>query len=573
MIRTKIKYTVIACIAFLLSVTTLAQEGSNGDVDYEFNSEAKRPISPSYKITEKPKIIDTIVPIPDISYPLLSRNMRTEISIEKIDAAKIRIVDKLDKLYPGYVRLGIGNYASPLGEVYYNSVRNRRTSYGIHAKHNSSFGKIKGYAPSTFDNTKAHLFGEWHTAQYKIESEIDYLNHGYHFYGVEDTTGSFPKDTLRNRVQGIGAGVRFSNFTKKDSAKLLYTVKSDYMYFHEFKPKEDKYNRNARNTNFGIGTEMAYKLKNNLYAVDFEVRYNKYKFAELDTTVTPAERLNENNTLIRLKPVISSYGKNWKVIYGVDINFDIPSDNVFKAVPVIEGRYNLFNNMFIPYAGIGGGVKQNTFYTLNRTNEFSNGGQKLEATKEFKIYGGIKGTLSKKLSFNFMLHTTNFTNMPLFINDTVAPALNRFNVVYDKVNALGVEASASYQTTEKLKIDAVLAYTNYTAMEEKYAWHLPAFDLKIRGSYNLYEKIYLKSDLTFLGGRKSPEGIWSGGDTNEDKFELGFVADVNLHAEYRYNSRISAFLQFNNLAGQKYFRWNRYRVQGFQVLGGVTFAF
>lgn len=568
MIRNKIKHIVSLATLFVGAIG-FSQENP----DYVIESDADRPISPSYRISEKPAIIDTVIPIPNISYPLLSRNMRTEISIEEIDAAKIRIVNKLDKLYPGYVRVGIGNYASPLGEVYYNSVRNRRTSYGIHAKHNSSFGGIKGYAPSSFDNTNAHLFGEWHTAQYKIEGEIDYLNNGYHFYGLEDSTDFYSKDTLRNRVQGIGGAFKFSNFTKKDSAKLLYTVKTDYMYFHEFKKPGDDYNRNGRNANFAVGTEMMYKLKKNIYAVDFEVRYNKHKFAELDTSVTPAERFNENNTLIHLKPVISSYGKNWKVIYGVDINFDFPSETVFKVVPVVEGKYSLFNNMFIPYAGIGGGVKQNTFYTLNRTNEFINSGTNLEATREFKVYGGVKGTLSKKMSFNIQFHSSNFSNMPLFINDTIAPALNRFNVVYDKVSALGVNASVSYQTTEKLKVDAVLAYNNYTSVDELYAWHLPVFDMKIRGSYNLYDKIYLKSDITFLGGRKSPEGLWSGGDTDAEKFELGFVADANLQAEYRYNNRVSAFLQFNNLAGQKYFRWNQYRVQGFQVLGGVTFAF
>jgi hypothetical protein len=55
--------------------------------------------------------------------------------------------------------------------------------------------------------------------------------------------------------------------------------------------------------------------------------------------------------------------------------------------------------------------------------------------------------------------------------------------------------------------------------------------------------------------------------------KLGFIADVNLGVEYRYNKRISAFLQFNNLAAQRYQRWYNYQVQGFQVMGGVTFRF
>jgi hypothetical protein len=51
------------------------------------------------------------------------------------------------------------------------------------------------------------------------------------------------------------------------------------------------------------------------------------------------------------------------------------------------------------------------------------------------------------------------------------------------------------------------------------------------------------------------------------------VLDFNLNAEYRYNSRISAFLQFNNVATVKYNRYFNYPVQGFQVIGGITARF
>ena len=162
--------------------------------------------------------------------------------------------------------------------------------------------------------------------------------------------------------------------------------------------------------------------------------------------------------------------------------------------------------------------------------------------------------------------------MALFVNDTIWSDLYRFDVVYDKVNALGVTGSISYQAGEKLKVDALVSYNKYATTNELHAWNLAPLDIKLRGSYNLYDKIYIKSDLTFLSGRKSPGGLFSTED-NPEKFELGFVADANLHLEYRLNTRFSAFLQFNNLAAQKYFRWNQYQVQGFQVLGGVTFGF
>ena len=92
----------------------------------------------------------------------------------------------------------------------------------------------------------------------------------------------------------------------------------------------------------------------------------------------------------------------------------------------------------------------------------------------------------------------------------------------------------------------------------------------LRGNYNLFEKIYIKADFVLKGGRKNPAVIF---DTATTESEMEIIADANLHVEYRYSKRLSAFLQFNNLAAQSYQRWYGYPVQGFQVLGGVTFGF
>ena len=55
--------------------------------------------------------------------------------------------------------------------------------------------------------------------------------------------------------------------------------------------------------------------------------------------------------------------------------------------------------------------------------------------------------------------------------------------------------------------------------------------------------------------------------------KLGLIADFNLGAEYFYSKNLTAFLQFNNFAAQRYNRWYNYPVMGFQVLGGVSFKF
>ena len=36
---------------------------------------------------------------------------------------------------------------------------------------------------------------------------------------------------------------------------------------------------------------------------------------------------------------------------------------------------------------------------------------------------------------------------------------------------------------------------------------------------------------------------------------------------------ITGFIQFNNLAAQRYLRWYNYPLSGFQIMGGATFKF
>ena len=93
---------------------------------------------------------------------------------------------------------------------------------------------------------------------------------------------------------------------------------------------------------------------------------------------------------------------------------------------------------------------------------------------------------------------------------------------------------------------------------------------------NLYDKFLVNVDLNMEGGRKAlvyAPGTNVTKENNQYALNLGFIADVNLGLEYRYNKRISAFVQLNNLASQRYMRWYNYPVQIFQVMGGITARF
>jgi outer membrane receptor protein involved in Fe transport len=49
-------------------------------------------------------------------------------------------------------------------------------------------------------------------------------------------------------------------------------------------------------------------------------------------------------------------------------------------------------------------------------------------------------------------------------------------------------------------------------------------------------------------------------------------ADMNVEAEYRYSKMMSFFARFNNIANQRYYRWERYPSQKFNFMVGLTFV-
>ena len=144
------------------------------------------------------------------------------------------------------------------------------------------------------------------------------------------------------------------------------------------------------------------------------------------------------------------------------------------------------------------------------------------------------------------------------------------------MNITTLEGSIYYQLSEKIKVDAIGRFNSYSTRNNSFAWNLPQIEVIVRGNYNLYDKFLVTLDMKYEGGRRAlvyEDGKDVSLEDGQYAKKLGFIADVNLGVEYRYNKRISAFVQFNNLAAQRYQRWYNYPVQSFQVMGGFTFRF
>ena len=572
----------------ILAVTTSVQAQGGGDPGSVIIGTGTRKIDPAFRMALSPKVIDTTIPMVVVDYPLLPLKFQTNAEVNQISPVSIRTVDKLTPLYKTYVKLGVGtDFATggimPLGEVFFDATRSRKYLYGAHLKHLSNWGDFKGLENSTYDRTKFNLYGALNERRYTLKSNIHYNNQGLHYYGISDTVG-VAGDSLNQRFNDTGFDFSYASH-KKDSATLNFGVGILYNNFQSKKPPREEFaDWRARENAFDFNTNAWYRLGREVYAAEFNVRYNGYKYGVLDTSY--ANLLDtgfvQKNTIVNLKPTITTQfmDDRFKAKVGVDIVFDAREKTRAHIYPIAEVKYSMLNDLFIPYIGLRGGLKQTTFKSLTRENEFMRSNVELRNEHTpIDFYGGIKGTLSKRISFNVGASFANVKDMALFVTDTTFSLGNKFGVIYDTANVATIEGSISYQLKEKIKADAIVRYTSYNMVNNSYAWNKPNLEVILRGSYNLFDKFIFNLDLNLEQGRRAL--VYGPGDPGDGVTlengqyiqSLNFLADANLGVEYRYNPRISAFVQTNNLAAQRYNRWYNFPVQSFQILGGVTFRF
>jgi len=570
-IRKNIKLVLATLIVF----SSFISFGQDDPIDVI--TTGNRDIDKAYRTALNPRVIDTIIPTAIVEYPLLPLKFETTTEVERINPASIKLKEKLPQLYSTYIKLGIGSELMPLGEVFFDSKRSRKYVYGAHVKHLSSFGNIKGLADAQFDRTKSLFYGGINEKRYSVLGNIHYNNQGLHYYGISDTL-NLDRDSIAQRYSDFGISGEYSSHIK-DSAKLNYTIGLAYNNYSSKKPLDANFEDwRAKENYFGATSKWFYKYGKETYSADFNVRYNGYKYGIADTSSMGLDTgIVLNNTVINLKPNITTYifDNRFKANIGVDIVLDAHNKTKMYVYPLAEIKYSMFNDIFIPYAGIRGDLKQNSFKAMTTENEFILPNVELRNEKTpIAFYGGIKGTLSRRISFNAGISFANVRDKALFVTDTLFSEGNKFNVIYDTMNVTTIDASISYQFKEKIKIDAIGQYNSYSALNNSYAWNLPQFQFMIRGYYNLFDKFLFNVDFNIEQGRKAlviTPDTQTTIENGQRISDLAFITDINLGIEYRYNKRISAFVQFNNLASQRYNRWYNSQVQAFQVLGGVTF--
>lgn len=555
--KEQIHWLLILLLLLGFTTATLAQTGLN-DLNYQAQSEFQPTIKDAIKFSDLPEIRDSVKRIENIKYGIASAPLFPKYQAQIIEPAKLQN-EPLNKIYHSLIKIGYGPvYNMPYGELWIANTRSKETSYGAHLKHFSSSTHLKDVGYGGFSDNTASVFGKKFYKKHTLSGDLNYERHVIHYYGYDTSIIKLTEKNTRQRYQLIEPKLQLkSHYT--DSTHINHDIGLSYYNLQSlYKESENNVRLNAKG-HFFINKE---KLN-----VNFLTDYYNHKQSN-DTL---------NNLIMSLNPSFEANGKKWHADLGVTGTLDnFKNSAKFYFYPQLNLNYDIYESLVIPYAGVSGGLIKNSMRSLTAENPFVDTTISYGNTNnKYNLFGGLRGNLSSNTSYDAKFSYAQYDNLHFFIIDYsgLDQVYNQFNVVYDNASVMTISGQLKYQLKEKLNLVGKGSYFIYKTNTLTRAYQKPDYNLTFSAIYNLKSKIILRADLFFMGKQWALSQDKGVNDSIVLKpRQIDGWADLNLEAEYRYSKMLSFFARVNNIANQRYYRWERYPSQRFSFMIGLTFV-
>jgi hypothetical protein len=553
----RISLIAIAIICLIISNTFVYGQDDKLTKEVQVVRPYEPSISDAFKINQMPQVEDTIRITPIFSYNLVLRPTTIDFPVNPIPSARM-VAEPLTKVYRGYLKAGFGNYSSPLAEAYFSSSRSKDYSYGVFLQHNSSFGRVKLDNDEKVDAphslTNVSVFGKKIFEKSVLAGEVGFKHFGYNFYGYDTIID--PNSTTINQPDQMHRAINISGLfhsTHSDSSHLNYKLSAGFTNF------ADKFSMEQNTFNISANADKFFKIER----VGGDISFTHYMYSpEIDSV---------NNTIFSLSPWIGLFGKEWRVRAGVSFTLDAnrTGSNAY-FYPVGQLSYDIVSHYVIPYVQFSGYLENNSYSKILSENPWVEPGLNVWNTNhKYIMLGGVKGNFSPRIAYNVCASFSLVDSMYFYVNKfEVGESYleNKFGVVYDNIQHKRFMGELTIAPTSKIKLFFQAEFNAYTMQDLEKPWHKPDYIGRAIASYNIQNKILLSAAFYAEGKRYIQTA-------NNSFIEIDGLMDLNLSAEYRYNSRVSAFLNLNNITGNRYHVWYLYPVQQFNMRLGLTYAF
>ena len=245
----------------------------------------------------------------------------------------------------------------------------------------------------------------------------------------------------------------------------------------------------------------------------------------------------------------------------------------------------MFSNQMTAYIGAGGDLKTNTYKEFVANNPYVSPTLFITQTnKKYSFFGGFNGKLSPMVSYDIKASYSDEDDKPMFVknnskSDGSTPGSllgyeygNSFAVIYDDIQTLSFNAEMRIDISPNLMIGANSEFNSYTLTTQSEVLNLPTMRAEIFGNYT-FDQWYGSVNAFVVSSRNdlSYNAIYPAA-INGVKTLKSYV-DLNINGGYHINKQFTAFLRLSNILNSDYQQFSNFTVQGFQVLGGVSYKF
>jgi hypothetical protein len=542
-------------MALLLQISSLAATQEISKEVY-----VVRPYEPTLSDASKynfmPETDDISTELPSFRYSVTPKKLENSFVPEPIKPARTSATS-LPKIYKSWIKLGLGNYSTPLAEFNISNLRSRDVAYGAYFYHKSSLGNVKllndEKVSAKYGDNTVNLYGKKFLEDATVSANLLFDHRGYNFYGYNtelfnDSVPLIHEDSLRQNVYraGFDMGVH-SDYT--DSTHLNYDINAHYDYFWDkFNSKENNFRLNAGlNKNF-----------NGLQAgLDVSV----------DHTSLTATSDSVKNTVVSVKPWISKRNRDWMFMLGLEAVADNADISHFYLYPHASLDIIIIENVLVPFIGLSGELEKNTYSNLQSENPYIIPGLYLKnASSNLIVTGGLKGSITPSVHFRADVTYRVVKDMHFFVNDTQSDLQNQFTGVYDDVDQVTYHGQVTVEPSAAWRFMIDARYNRYHVFEQIKPWHKPEYEIDLDVAARLGSKITMASTFTVIGTRWVP-----GFEPSVEKQKLKPVADINFRFNYHYSKALSVFADLYNVAGRSYLLWNYYPSQRFNFMFGISY--
>ncbi|MEB2778043.1 TonB-dependent receptor [Algoriphagus sp. D3-2-R+10] len=498
------------------------------------------------------------------SYPL---NLKP-LDLKAEPSQKVYSPERLD-LYPGYIRAGYGNFASPLLEARYMGIDIADFNYSLQLNH-QSYGKGPVLAEESKEShTNLGFDGSYFTDLFEVFGGIKWNQDSFQFYGLD------PNHLLDDNGQftGFDGNVLSAIEVKAGIRELEKVGPISYEGQLNFRNFTDSYM--VKENQFGAEASLTFRP-----TVDWAGKVGLSYFTTNPEDLTYSLK----RTYFAVRPTISYKYEAFNFTAGLNLVSENDSlenkSSDFHVFPVLKASYQ-FAEEFGFFGEFSGDVQRNTYYSFVNENPYLGPSEQLLNTvQNYKIEGGIEGQFQGAFSYRAAVNVSRYNQMHFFVNNytnnLVTTDSARFSLVYDdKTTVYNINAELGYKFSDMYSLNGRLDLYQYDLSTQAEAWNRPIWELSVNNQFTPIERLIVQANLNLMGGIKARGTDFS--DTTDpgpyDVVKLKTIADLQLKADYGITDRISIFAEGNNLLNGKNMRWLNYPVRGIQFIGGASFKF